>query len=135
MTAEPRWLTRTETEAIQAGVVRIDGGLPGLRDENALESATARPQQKQAYGDPDLAELAAAYGFGLAKNHAFLDGNKRVAFMAIYTFLGLNGQRLIATEPEAVAVMLGVAAGELDEAALAVWIRRSVAPRGDKAAR
>lgn len=115
--------------------VARNGGLAGVRDENAVESALARPQQKQAYGEPDLAELAAAYGFGLAKNHGYLDGNKRAAFIAIGLFLGLNGQRLVSTEPEAVAVMLGVASGELGEAELAVWIRRSMQPRGDTAPR
>ena len=115
--------------------VARNGGLPGLRDGNAVESALDRPQQKWAYGEPDLADLAAAYGFGLAKNHGYLDGNKRAAFIAIGLFLGLNGQRLTATEPEAVVVMLGVASGELDEAALAVWIRRSMQPRGDNAPR
>ena len=135
MTAEPRWLSRSEMEAIQAGVIRLDGGLAGLRDDNTLESALARAQQKWAHAEPDLSDLAAAYGFGLAKNHAFLDGNKRVALMAVYTFLGLNGQRLAATEAEAVTVMLGIASGELDEAALAVWIRRSMTPRAAPAAR
>lgn len=135
MTVEPRGLSRSVIDAAHDAEVHRHGGLAGVRDDGAIESALARAQQKWAYGAPDLADLAAAYGFGLAKNHGYLDGNKRAAFIAIGLFLGLNGQRLVATEPEAVTVVLGVAAGELDEAALAVWIRRSVAPRGDKAAR
>ena len=115
--------------------VARNGGLPGVRGDNAVESALARPRQKWDYGEPDLADLAAAYGFGLAKNHSYLDSNKRAAFIAVGLFLGLNGHRLVAAEPEAVAVMLGVASGELDEAALAVWIRRSLRPRAENAPR
>jgi len=90
-----------------------------------LESALARPQQKRTYEEGiDVADLAAAYGFGIAKNHPFIDGNKRTAFMALYTFLRLNGVRLVATEPEAVTVMLGVASGELGEPELAAWCRQ-----------
>ena len=135
MTAEPRWLTRSEVDTFHDAEVRRNGGLPGLRDDGAVESALARPQQKWAYGTPDLADLAAAYGFGLAKNHGYLDGNKRIGFLALATFLDLNGQDLVATEPEAVTVMLGVASGELGEAELAVWIRRSVTPRAENAPR
>ena len=135
MTAEPRWLTRSEVDTFHDVEVRRNGGLPGLRDDGAVESALARPQQKWAYGTPDLADLAAAYGFGLAKNHGYLDGNKRIGFLALATFLDLNGQDLVATEPEAVTVMLGVASGELGEAELAVWIRRSVTPRAENAPR
>ena len=115
--------------------VARNGGLPGVRGDNAVESALARPRQKWDYGEPDLADLAAAYGFGLAKNHSYLDSNKRAAFIAVGLFLGLNGHRLVAAEPEAVAVMLGVASGELHEAALAVWIRRSLRPRAENAPR
>lgn len=134
MMAEPRWLTRPVVDAFHDIEVRRNGGLPGVRDDGAIESALARPQQKRAYGEPDLADLAAAYGFGLAKNHGYLDGNKRVAFLALASFLDLNGQDLVATEPEAVTVMLGVASGELGEAELAVWIRRSMQPRGGESA-
>ena len=89
-----------------------------------LESALARPRHKFAYAvKPDLATLAAAYAYGLAKNHGFVDGNKRVAFMAAYTFLGLNGRDLKATEPEVVAMIDGVAASEISETALAKWFR------------
>lgn len=122
-------------DALHDAEVQRNGGLAGLRDDGAVESALARPRQKWAYETPDLADMAAAYGFGLAKNHGYLDGNKRAAFIAIGLFLGLNGQRLTATEPEAVTVILGVASGELGEAELTVWIRRSMAPRGAPAPR
>lgn len=130
---EPRWLSRRVVDELHNREVQRHGGLPGIRDEGAIESALARPRQKWTY-DPeaDLAELAAGYGFGLARNHGYLDGNKRVGFVALAVFLPLNGRRLVAPEVEAVAVMLGVAAGELDEAALAVWIRRSITTVGEK---
>ena len=83
----------------------------------------ARPLNQAAYGQPDVAELAAAYGVGLAKNHAFVDGNKRVAFLAVGLFLALNGQRLVTTQAQATVVMLDVAAGVVDEASLATWLR------------
>ena len=135
MTAEPRWLKRAEVDAFHDAEIRRDGGLPGIRDSGAIESALARPRQKWTYDAPDLAALAAAYGFGFAKNHGYLDGNKRIALLALATFLDLNGYDLVATEPEAVTVMLGVASGELGEAELTVWIRRSMAPRGAPAPR
>ena len=89
----PRWLTRVVIDAIQSDQIREHGGLPGLRDENALESALARPQQKWELRreSPDVASLAAAYGFGLVRNHPFRDGNKRIGFLAMVTFLGING--------------------------------------------
>ncbi len=110
--------------AIHDSQLREHGGSPGVRDEGLLESALARPQQKFAYaGRPDLATLAAAYAFGLAKNHGFVDGNKRTAFMAAYVFLGLNGRDLDAEEPDVVTTMERVADGRLAEAGLADWIR------------
>ena len=95
-----------------------------MRDENALESALARPQQKYAY-DPgiDLAGLAAAYAFGLARNHPYRDGNKRIAFLALVTFLGINGREFDATEEAVVATILSLAEGRLTERRLARWIR------------
>jgi death-on-curing protein len=104
--------------------LREHGGLPGIRDENALEAALARPQQK-AHDEPDsdLATLAAAYAFGFAKAHPFNDGNKRTAFLTSVIFLGLNGKDLDATETEVVQVMTALAAGTLTEAAVAKWIR------------
>ncbi|MDY0329256.1 MAG: type II toxin-antitoxin system death-on-curing family toxin [Thiomonas sp.] len=105
------------------------GGAPGLRDEGLLESALARPLHLVAYGEPDLAALAAAYGVGLAKNHAFVDGNKRAAFLAVGLFLALNGQRLAATQAEATLTMLSVASGDMPEDDFAVWIRAHLLPR------
>ena len=100
------------------------GGASGLRDEGLLESALARPLNLVAYGEPDVADLAAAYGVGLAKNHPFVDGNKRAAFLAVGLFLAFNGYRLTASQADATITMLAVAAGELDEPTFADWIRR-----------
>ena len=111
-------------DAVHLDQLREHGGLPGLRDENALESALARPKQKWAYQqDADLALLAAAYGFGIASNHPYRDGNKRIAFLAIAIFLGLNGKELETTEAEVVTTMLALAAGDLTEDQLAQWVR------------
>lgn len=116
-------------EAIHDAQLREHGGAPGIRDEGLLESALARPRQKFAYArQPDLAALAAAYAFGVAKNHGFVDGNKRTAFMAAYVFLGLNGHDLEAPEPDVVRTMEGVAAGRVTEARLADWIRDKLVP-------
>ena len=105
------------------------GGLPGLRDEGLLESALARPMNLALYEQPDHAALAACYAVGLAKNHPFVDGNKRAAFLALGLFLGLNRHRLVATQAEATLTMLAVADGSLDEAALAAWILQHASPR------
>ena len=120
---EPIWLSTDLVIAIHDEQLRQFGGPPGLRDQGLLESALGRPLNKYAYGNEDLAELAAAYGFGLARNHAFVDGNKRIAFLAMITYLGLNGIDLVVPEAEAVVIMLGVAAGEVSEESLARWIR------------
>lgn len=121
---EPIWLDRRLVEAFHQDQIRQHGGLFGLRDEALLESALARPRQRFHY-EPgaDLFELAAALGHGLASNHPFLDGNKRVAFLAVYVFLGLNGLTIEAEETEVVAVMKDLAAGRLPEADLARWLR------------
>jgi death-on-curing protein len=104
------------------------GGGAGTRDEGLLDSAVARARNQAAYGEPDLADLAAAYGFGIARNHPFVDGNKRTALVAIELFLLLNGAELQATDAECVLTILDLAAGKLDEAELAAWIRaRTVA--------
>ncbi|MFT3817592.1 MAG: type II toxin-antitoxin system death-on-curing family toxin [Rubrivivax sp.] len=124
-----RWIARPALELLHDESIAEHGGAPGLRDEGLLESALARPLNLAAYGEPKLAELAAAYGIGLAKNHAFVDGNKRVAFLAVGLFLALNGHRLVATQAEATLTMLAVAAGSLDEAAFADWLRRHVQKR------
>ena len=120
---EPVWLDRTIVEALHADQVREHGGQLGLRDAGLLESALARPQHVWTY-EPgaDLQTLAAEYGFGLAKNHAFLDGNKRIAFVAMNVFLILNGLEIAAPEPSVVATMLDAAEGKIDRAALAAWL-------------
>jgi death-on-curing protein len=126
---EPRWLSRTVVDAIHADQLRQHGGLAGIRDDNALESALARPKQKWSYGgEGDMAILAAAYGFGLARNHPYRDGNKRIAFLAIATFLGVNGYELIASDADVVTTMMALAAGNLSEGELAAWIREHREP-------
>ena len=117
------WLTSELVQAIHARQLRLFGGPTGLRDEGALESALGRPVNRAAYGEPDLAEMAAAYAFGIAKNHPFIDGNKRAALLALVTFLGLNDIDFIVDETEAVVMIRGLAAGEIDEAGLTRWIR------------
>jgi death-on-curing protein len=124
---EPRWLPRLAVEAAHLDQLREHGGLPGLRDEATLDSALARARQKWTYeAEPDLALLAAAYGFGLARNHPFLDGNKRIAFLGMAMFLGINGYEIETTELDVVQTMLALAAGTLSEAELAGWIRKRV---------
>jgi death-on-curing protein len=118
-----RWVHRVALELLHDESLAEHGGAAGLRDEALLESALARPPHLAAYGKPDWAELAACYGVGLAKNHPFVDGNKRVAFLAVGLFLALNGRRLTATPAEATLVMFDVAAGAIDEAGFARWIR------------
>lgn len=102
------------------------GGAPGIRDRGMLESALARPKNLAVYDEPDAAGLAAAYAFGIAKNHAFVDGNKRTAFVALELFLALNGHELTADDAQCVLVMLSVASGSFSEAKLADWIRRNM---------
>ncbi|HUE46718.1 MAG TPA: type II toxin-antitoxin system death-on-curing family toxin [Aestuariivirgaceae bacterium] len=100
------------------------GGGEGIREAGLLESALHRPLDKFAYGQPDLCDLAAAYAYGLARNHPFVDGNKRTALVASLTFLEINGLRTTSTQAENVAAFLALAAGELDEDALAAWLRK-----------
>jgi death-on-curing protein len=123
---EPVWLTLQLILAIHDEQLAEFGGAPGLRDVGALESALVRPIDQFLYGATDLVALAAAYGFGLSRNHAFVDGNKRMALLAIVTFLGLNGVDFSVPEPEAVAMMLALAAGEIDEDGLARWIADNI---------
>ena len=120
----PRWIPEAALKAIHAELLREHGGLEGPVDENALGASLARPQQLHHYGDPTpgVAELAAALGFAMAKNHCFRDGNKRVALAPMDVFLQLNGYELTASEPEAVVTIQALAAGELNEAQLAEWI-------------
>ena len=112
-------------DAIHNDQIREHGGLPAVRDDSLLESALARAQQQWHYRETtDLPALAAAYGFGLVKNHPYRDGNKRIGFLAMVTFLGLNGHEFHATDAEVVAEMLGLAAGDVSEESLASWIRQ-----------
>lgn len=124
-----RWVDRKALELLHDESLAEHGGAPGLRDEGLLESALARPLNLAAYGRPDIADLAAAYGVGLAKNHPFVDGNKRVAFLAVGMFLALNGRRLVATQADATLTMLDVASGTLDEPAFAAWLREHLQRR------
>jgi death-on-curing protein len=127
---EPQWLSRVIVDAIHHDQLREHGGLSGIRDDNVLESALARPRQKWHYSDrTDVPLLAAAYAFGLVKNHPYRDGNKRIGFLAMVTFLGLNGYDLAATDAEVVAEILGLADGTFSEDALADWIRQHSAKR------
>jgi death on curing protein len=121
--SEPEWLTVYMVVAIHDEQLAIHGGSSGLRDAGLLESAIGRPRNKWAYESAELAELAAAYGYGIARNHPFVDGNKRTALLAIFTFLGINGIEFIVPEAEAVAMMLSLAAGEVSEESLTRWIR------------
>jgi death-on-curing protein len=124
---EPAWLSRVVVDAIHSDQIREHGGLPGVRDENVLESALARPQQKWHYAAPaDMAALGAAYAFGLVRNHPYRDGNKRIGFLALVTFLGLNGQEFDASDAEVVAEILALADGKVGEEELADWIRQHV---------
>jgi len=128
---EPRWLTRLVLDAVHDDQLREHGGLPGLRDENALESALARPRQKWAYDrERDVAVLAAAYAFGLVRNHPYRDGNKRVGFLAMATFLGINEYELDVSEADVVATIVSLAAGHLSERELADWVHRSLTAAG-----
>ena len=120
---EPRWLSRVVVDAIHTEQIREHGGLSGVRDETALESALARPQRKWHYAQKaDVPLLAAAYGFGLVKNHPYRDGNKRIGFLSIVTFLGINGHDLDATDAEVITEMLALADGRVSEDELAEWI-------------
>jgi death-on-curing protein len=120
---EPVWLSTDLVISVHEEQLGRFGGPPGIRDQGPLESALGRPRHKYAYGTEDLATLAAAYAFGLARNHPFADGNKRIAFLAMVTFLGLNDIEFVVPESEAVVMMLAVAAGEVSEEGLARWIR------------
>lgn len=120
---EPQWVLRETVLALQERLLAEFGGLNGLRDEGLFDSALARPQQLFAYGKPDLFELAAAYAFGLVRNHPFLDGNKRISFTTAIVFLELNGYRFTASESDATLRTLALAARDEDEAGYAAWLR------------
>ena len=127
---EPRWVPRLVIEAVHLDQIREHGGLLGIRDENALESALARARQRWTYEpESDPARLAADYAFGICSSHPFRDGNKRISFLAAVIFLGLNGFDFVAPEDEVVEKMLALASGKLDEEAGAEWIRSRTQPR------
>jgi death-on-curing protein len=122
------WIGKALAIAIHERQLAEHGGTAGVRDETLLESALARPQQLHAYGDPepDLCDLAAALAYGLARNHPFLDGNKRTAHVAYRTFLALNGAALTATDEEKYITMMALAEGKLGERDFAAWLRERV---------
>jgi len=120
---EPVWVDRLVVEVVHSAQLAEHGGLPGIRDENALEAALARPRQKWHYKKSDLPTLAAAYAFGLCQGHPFRDGNKRTAFLTMMIFLELNGRELESAESDVVAVMLSLASGDLTERELAGWVK------------
>ena len=118
------WVAETIVRAIHEAQLSEHGGIAGIRDEGLLSSALARPHNLEAYGeDPDAAALAAAYVFGIARNHPFLDGNKRAAFVVMELFLSLNGWNLEASDAICVGMMMTLAAGDLSEKMLAKWLR------------
>lgn len=123
-----RWIDKQALLLLHGESLAEHGGAAGLRDAGLLDSALARAQNIAAYGQPDVADLAAAYGSGISQNHPFIDGNKRAAFLSVGLFLALNGYRLVATQAEATITILSLAAGELDEAVFAAWIRKYIAP-------
>lgn len=124
-----RWFSKRTLLILHAESIAEHGGSDGLRDEGLLESALARAQNLAAYGTPDVAQLAAAYGFGVARNHPFIDGNKRAALLATGLFLTLNGWRLTASQAEATLTILALAAGDLTEDAYADWLRQHTRAR------
>jgi death-on-curing protein len=130
--SEPVWLRLEAILAAHDDQLAEHGGGAGIRDQGLLESALARPLNLHAYGEPSLSKLAAAYAFGIAKNHPFIDGNKRTALVAAELFLGLNGHDLTATDAQCVEEFLALAAGEITEEELAVWISRQSAERKKK---
>lgn len=120
------WLSGEVLLAVHDEQLAEHGGAAGVRDIGLFESALSRPRNLAQYGSPDLCELAASYGFGLARNHPFIDGNKRTAFVAVELFLVMNGADLVADDASCVLTMLAVAAGSMDEPTFAAWLREHV---------
>jgi death on curing protein len=130
VTDEPLWIDLDELHLLYARQVELFGGSFGVRDENLLESALHRPRMRFTYApDVDLFDLAAAYLVGLVKNHAFVDGNKRIGLAAALAFLGANGWRSVGPADELLALVLSVATSEVDELAVAAWFRTHAEPR------
>ena len=121
-----RWLDAALIHAVHEEQLAEHGGGSGVRDANLLASALARPEQLAHYGTPDIADIAASYGFGISRNHPFIDGNKRTAFVAVELFLALNGFDLMASDADCVVNMLDLAAGNLPESAFADWVRQNI---------
>lgn len=124
-----RWVSKQALLLLHAESLAEHGGGTGMRDEGLLDSALARPLNLAAYGEPDFAALAASYGMGVAKNHPFVDGNKRAALLATGLFLHINGYRLTASQADTTLTVLSVAAGDLTEDAFAAWLRQHAQPR------
>ena len=124
-----RWVDRAVLIAVHDMQLAEHGGAAGVRDETLLDSALGRPLNLAAYGEPDAAALAAAYGYGIARNHAFIDGNKRTALVAAELFLRLNGWRLEVDDADCVFTMLAVATGDITEDEFAAWLRKHVSLR------
>ena len=122
------WINRRALLLLHGESLVLHGGAQGIRDEGLLDSALARPENLAHYGNPDLFDCAAAYAFGLAKNHPFIDGNKRAGFLGAGMFLRLNGFRLTASQHEATLTMLALAAGEIGESDYAGWLRTHTSP-------
>ena len=126
--SEPIWIQKELVQAMHLRQLSEHGGGQGIRDEGLLESALQRPLNKFAYESPDLPELAAAYAFGIARNHPFIDGNKRTALVTSFTFLYLNGSKVASSQEENVRQFLALAAGDVTENELAEWFRKFVRP-------
>jgi death on curing protein len=127
---EPKWLSSSQVRMLHTESLRLFGGSPGLRDEHLLESALAPPHHLYTYETrATLCGFAASYAFGLARNHPFIDGNKRIALLSVRTFLFLNGWRFEPDQVEAVGMMEGLAAGEIDQEMLSEWINAASSPR------
>lgn len=128
---EPVWIEERDALALHGRLLALDGGAPGVRDDGLLQSALARPRQIHAYGgNPDIVEMAAAYIFGIIRNHPFIDGNKRTGFMTGIVFLEINGYRFTASEEAATRAILDLAASKLDEQAFLAWLRNNVKDLG-----
>lgn len=122
------WINRQALLLLHGESLVLHGGAQGVRDEGLRDSALGRPENLAAYGQPDVFDCAAAYAFGLSKNHPFVDGNKRAGFLGAGMFLRLNGHRLTASQHDATLTMLALAAGDLGEADFAAWLRTHTAP-------
>jgi len=127
--ADPAWLDRRRVDAIHDIQLAEHGGAAGLRDPGRLESALARPMQLAAYGAPDIPALAATYALAIARNHPYIDGNKRTAYVAMELFLSKNGFDFAASDAESATTILAMAAGDIDDATFIAWVRRHATPR------